>query len=475
MNRQQQGDSTNYGPYSQSYGYDQWGNMTTRVGWGGSDGGYVNWTPSYTNNRLNTNPAAGAAMQYDLSGSLTNDSYQVFSYDATGQQAYASGSPVSQSYDGGGLRVKKLDAGITTWYLRSSVLSGQVICELNVSGSWARGYVYLGGQMVAIQSSGVNWVHQDPVTKSQRVTNSSGTVTSTVDLDPWGGETSTSSNQAFQPHRYTTYERDANGSDDAKMRRYHGYWNHFDQPDPYDGSFNFTDPQSFNRYPYTQNDPVNFTDPTGLFLCLVCPPDDSGGFLDPPGFWDLFDASNGGPDGFGPGGFPGDPGRGGGGHETGHTNQQNTFAGTSSQWWSQNWIKCPPVQFKITGIGPNQAPGTTAISQTARADIPDGGVAIKPANFGVKGINGNNRSVFLNMRFSVDWTTATPAGAPAGIPTQGPFSPVDNIGPASVRNSPGNMIDVYNYQSSADALASTRTVMVTTWIPENSAGVTCPK
>jgi hypothetical protein len=96
-----------------------------------------------------------------------------------------------------------------------------------------------------------------------------------------------------------------------------------------------------------------------------------------------------------------------------------------------------PPQFKITAIGPNQAPGTTAISQTARADIPDGGVAIKPANLGVKGINGNNRSVFLNMRFSVDWTTAAPANAPAGIPTQGPFFPVDNIGPASVRNSPG--------------------------------------
>jgi hypothetical protein len=98
--------------------------------------------------------------------------------------------------------------------------------------------------MVAIQSSGVNWVHQDPVTKSQRVTNSSGTVTSTIDLDPWGGETSTSSNQAFQPHRYTSYERDVNGSDDAMMRRYHGYWNHFDQPDPYDGSYDFADPQS---------------------------------------------------------------------------------------------------------------------------------------------------------------------------------------------------------------------------------------
>jgi hypothetical protein len=94
--------------------------------------------------------------------------------------------------------------------------------------------------MVVIQDSGVNWVHQDPVTKSQRITNSSGAVTSTVDLDPWGAETGRSSNQAYQPHRYTSYERDANGGDDAMMRRYQSASSRFSQPDPYNGSYNLT-------------------------------------------------------------------------------------------------------------------------------------------------------------------------------------------------------------------------------------------
>lgn len=110
----------------------------------------------------------------------------------------------------------------------------------------------------------MSWVHQDPVTKSQRITNSSGAVTSTIDLDPWGGETSRSSNQAFQPHRYTTYERDANGGDEAMMRRYVGKWHRFVQPDPADGSYDLSNPQSFNRYAYVLNDPVSFVDPTGL-------------------------------------------------------------------------------------------------------------------------------------------------------------------------------------------------------------------
>ncbi len=264
MNRQQAGDPETLGPYSQAYGYDTWGNMTTRFGWGGWDAGYVNWTPSYNNNRMTTNPATSASMQYDASGNLTNDGYQSYTYDATWQQTFASGMALSQGYDGDGLRVKKTDNGVTTYYLRSSVLGGQVVAELNASGGWTRGYVYLGGQMLAIQSAGVSWVHQDPVTKSQRITDSSGAVTSTIDLDPWGGETA-SSNPVFQPHRFTTYERDGNDGDEAMMRRYSGKWHRFHQPDPYDGAYNPTDPQSFNRYSYVQNDPVNFVDPSGLF------------------------------------------------------------------------------------------------------------------------------------------------------------------------------------------------------------------
>lgn len=131
-------------------------------------------------------------------------------------------------------------------------------------------------QMLAIQSNGVNWVHQDPITKSQKITNSSGAVTSTIDLDPWGGETSRSSNQAFQPQRYTTYTRDNDGGDDAMHRRYGAYWTRFSQPDPYDGSYSLGEPQSFNRYSYVQNDPVNFMDPSGLDTNITLIPMSAG-------------------------------------------------------------------------------------------------------------------------------------------------------------------------------------------------------
>jgi RHS repeat-associated protein len=89
-------------------------------------------------------------------------------------------------------------------------------------------------------------------------------VVAIIDLDAWGGETNRSWGQGKQSYKFTSYERDGNGNDQAMFRQYHSYWQRFDQPDPYDGSANITDPQSLNRYSYVQNDPVNFVDPSGL-------------------------------------------------------------------------------------------------------------------------------------------------------------------------------------------------------------------
>lgn len=246
------------GPYSQAYIKDVWGNVTQKMGRAGDTDQF---TATYTNNRRD-------GFAYDAAGNLKSDGTQSFTYDATGQQVYADWPNLTQWYDGDRLRVKKTEGGANTptYYLRSSVLGGQVVAELGAGGAWQRGYVYgAGGGLLATQSAaGVEWVYQDAATKSQRVVNSSGGVTSVVDLDPWGRETARSADPPTHPRRYTTYERDTNGSDEAMHRRYNRWHLRFDQPDPYDGSYDLFNPQSFNRYAYVNNDPANLVDPTGL-------------------------------------------------------------------------------------------------------------------------------------------------------------------------------------------------------------------
>lgn len=67
--------------------------------------------------------------------------------------------------------------------------------------------------------------------------------------------------------KYGLTERDAtSGLDHTWWRKYESLSGRWTSPDPLGGSIG--DPQSFNRYSYTQNDPVNFVDPTGLF-CVI--------------------------------------------------------------------------------------------------------------------------------------------------------------------------------------------------------------
>jgi RHS repeat-associated protein len=64
---------------------------------------------------------------------------------------------------------------------------------------------------------------------------------------------------------YATYWQDSvSGLDYANNRNYNNAYGRFMTPDPYNGSSKPSNPQSWNRYNYGGDDPVNNNDPSGL-------------------------------------------------------------------------------------------------------------------------------------------------------------------------------------------------------------------
>ncbi len=126
----------------------------------------------------------------------------------------------------------------------------------------AREYIYAGRALVAkIESGNTLYYHQDQLS-NRFVTNSSGGVAEQLGTFPFGEAWYNSTNDKLP---FTTYERDAESGNDYAMARYEvNRLGRFLTPDPAAGGT--TDPQSMNRYAYVRNDPVNLSDPSGMFI-----------------------------------------------------------------------------------------------------------------------------------------------------------------------------------------------------------------
>ena len=82
---------------------------------------------------------------------------------------------------------------------------------------------------------------------------------------PWGEERTTTPDGT---DKFATYFRDVTnngvGEDYANARYYNNNFGRFWSPDPAGVNAHPNDPQSWNRYAYANDDPVNMFDPSGL-------------------------------------------------------------------------------------------------------------------------------------------------------------------------------------------------------------------
>jgi hypothetical protein len=142
---------------------------------------------------------------YDADRLLIEKNSQEFTFDASGQMvrmnnplqrinANGYGLTLTYGYDGDGQKVKETKYSAyyypqttSTYYLHSSVLGGHVIRELTGIGVAGIGYVYMGDSLLM---RGSEWVHENPVTGSQRRTQDTGAIRAagSVELDPLGND-----------------------------------------------------------------------------------------------------------------------------------------------------------------------------------------------------------------------------------------------------------------------------------------------
>ena len=123
------------------------------------------------------------------------------------------------------------------------------------------------------------------------------------------GTVITSETTANTNQKFTSYDRsDKTGLDYAVNRIYSSEQGRFTQPDPIGmASVDLTDPQTLNLYTYARNNPIDFTDPTGLMpvgpgYCIRYHYTNLSGTIQFWGPWTCYGGSGGGydePDSFG--------------------------------------------------------------------------------------------------------------------------------------------------------------------------------
>jgi len=271
------------GAWSEQYGFDGFGNLTSKTGTGGSPNPAPSMTASYdAHNHL-------TSATYDANGNQTSSPgfTRWYSMENRVSAQYSTAWPYPDSfygYDPSGKRVMKetnpdprnLNTGSNpTFEFYMYGITGQRLVTVDCNYSWQNPLpncwvvgenVYFGRKLLV--SNGVNVV-----------TDRLGSVRANTQGEkfayyPYGEErTSTVDGR----DKFATYLRDGAGQDYADQRYYNSSTGRFWTPDP--GGISTADPSnpiSMNRYAYVNGDPINFRDRHGLFMQANPGGDDDG-------------------------------------------------------------------------------------------------------------------------------------------------------------------------------------------------------
>jgi RHS repeat-associated protein len=257
-----QGTGQNY-----TYTYDRYGNRWAQ---NAPQGGYalsISMDPS--NNIINTPGYAN-----DVPGNIVGDGNNSYTYDADGNVVVAvdSSQTANYYYDSLNQRVRIASTSNPTSEFVWDASGRRVSTWSAANQSLISSNIYTDAAPLAIRTGGqteyeaMNWLG----TERAHVGLNGATVASMSSL-PWGdGLTLTGS--TTDEHDFALLDLDLDGNaEHAQNREYSTALGRWLSPDSYYGSYDFTNPQTFNRYTYANNDPANLIDPSGQCLECVAP------------------------------------------------------------------------------------------------------------------------------------------------------------------------------------------------------------
>ena len=251
----------------------------------------ISYSP--TTNRITT-----AGVTYDAAGQMLTDANfrgLQYQYNPEGRMTWSANldgsNPSTSVYDGLGQRVQTTQAGVTRTFIYD--INGSVAAEYETTegtgyGALKRLNVCAGGRLLAVdevQTDGTkvtSYLMADRQGSTRVLMDAAGAVTSRHDYLPFGEELGAGTGAPGSPTGMRTAAQGYSAADNVRQRYAdtrldeatgldHTLWRKLETrsgrwttPDPYGRSMRVPDPQSFNRYAYVHNDPVNFVDPSGL-------------------------------------------------------------------------------------------------------------------------------------------------------------------------------------------------------------------
>lgn len=259
LNRLTQAQGANMGA---GWTYDSFGNRTSQYSLAGS-------APELASS-FSTASNRADQFCYDAAGNMLDQvpcgDVQVheFAYDAESKLVSSAFGSTTYVYDADGLRVAKQSNGRTTDVYFYDVL-GRMTVDTGVNNSVIE-ELYAGDRHIATRQNGqivyahTNWLGTEAARSDQN-----GNLCETISALPFGDGVQVSGSCNPSNKFFTGFERDAeSGLDHATFRQYASTTARWMSPDPYNGSMDLGNPQSFNRYTYAANNPLRFIDPLGL-------------------------------------------------------------------------------------------------------------------------------------------------------------------------------------------------------------------